>query len=439
MTTMLVNIKSLIHLRTILLMPLVWLLLSGAAFSQTRHFPPGTHDVYVANLPGLRTQLLQNIAPVVEKSIAECYYPGAVILIGHKGKIAYRGVFGNRRIVPDVAPMRFNTIFDLASLTKIVTTTPAIMQLVEEGKVDLDVPVAHYWPAFGNHNKDTITVRELLTHTSGLPAELRNQSGMENENEIIQQISEMKSSHPPGQAFLYSDLNFIVLAHLVEIISGERIDNYAKKHIFTPLKMKDTFYLPSAKLRDRIAPTEIINHALRWGEVHDPVAHTMGGISGNAGLFSDAKDLGIYAESILNGGRLPAIYRSGKHRFTHYLGPLSVEKMTSPQTPENMADARGLGWDIDSTFSNRGVLLPVQSFGHSGYTGTSIWIDPVTKTWIIILTSRAHPTPAKHNQLVQDRRTIANIVSASIIDIKNFSFNNTGKGEIERAFSAEKK
>lgn len=428
---MLNKLKPSIRWKYILLIPLVWLSLAEAAISQSRHFPRGAHAVLIANAKGVRTHLLQNIAPIIEKSIAAGDYPGAVVLIAHHGKIIYRGIFGNRRIMPDVAPMRLDTIFDIASLTKVVATTPAIMQLVEQGKLDLDASVAQYWPAFATNQKESVTIRELLTHTSGLPSEITTTS---NQQEIFAEICALKLQHEPGKTFLYSDVNFIVLAHLVEIISGERIDDYAQKHIFNPLKMKDTFFLPAKKLRDRIAPTELINHELRWGDVHDPSAHAMGGVAGNAGLFSDANDLGKYAQSLLEGGRLPKIFRDGKNRLSHFLGPLAITKMTTSQTPDTIAETRGLGWDIDSPYSNRGVLLPMLSFGHSGWTGTSIWIDPVTQTWIIILTSRAHPQPAKHNQLIHDRRTIANIMSASIIDIENYSFDNTGKGEIHRAY-----
>ncbi len=408
--------------------------ITSTAFSQT-HFPRGTHDVFITKSYEIRANLLQNIAPVIEKSIQEGYYPGAVVLIGHKGKIIYRGVFGNRRIVPDIAPMQFNTIFDIASLTKVVATTPAIMQLVEQGKFDLDAPVAKYWPAFAKGGKNNITIRQLLTHTSGLPPEIKHQENIPNENDLLEKISELNIRPASQKTFIYSDVNFIILAHLIKIISGERIDQYTKNHIYKPLGMTNTQFVPPAKLRHRIAPTELINGHLRWGQAQDPTAYAMGGISGHAGLFSNANDLGIYAQSLLNGGKILDKQSNKKNRQHHFLGPLAIAKMTTPQTPDYIAETRGLGWDIDSPFSNRGVLLPLYSYGHSGWTGTSIWIDPATKTWIVILTSRAHPKPAKSNQLIQDRRTIANIVSASLIDVHDVSLNNTGRGEIKRAFA----
>jgi len=421
----------------------LFLLLAGFFFScevlsAPRHFPASTHQIYIANVKGIRSELLQNIAPIIEKSISEGNYPGAVVLIGHKGKIIYKGVFGSRRILPNAAPMRFNTIFDIASLTKVVATAPAIMQLVERGKIDLDAPVATYWPEFGKHDKRAITIRELLTHTSGLPADISVDTRKISKQDELAKICQLKLQHESGTTFLYSDVNFMVLAHVVEIVSHENFSTYVSNHIFKPLKMNDTSYLPARKLHDRIAPTELLRDKLRWGEVQDPIAYSLGGVSGNAGVFSDAKDLGVYAQSLLNGGKLPKPFRKNNKTSSHFLSPLSIAKMTTTQTPDSMSDARGLGWDIDSRYSNRGVLFPVSSYGHTGWTGTSLWIDPATQTWIVILTSRAHPAPARNNQLVQDRRTIANIISGSIVDVPAISLNNTGRGELTRAYKKNK-
>ncbi|VVC75679.1 Esterase EstB [Aquicella siphonis] len=407
---------------------------AGNGDGKTRQFPRGTHEVYIDQAEDVRTDLLKNIAPVIEKSIAQGQYPGAVILIGHQGRILYRGVFGSRRILPDPAPMRFDTIFDLASLTKVVATAPAVMQLVEQGKLDIDAPVAKYWPEFAKKGKGSVTIRELLTHTSGLPPEISHLSGHASERETLAQVTTLSLQHAPGKSFVYSDVNFIVLAYLVEVISGQRFDVYVQENIFKPLGMQHTRYLPPENLRDQIAPTEVVDKKLRWGQVHDPAAYALGGVAGNAGVFSDAHDLGIYAQALLNGGKLPREYHFGSKRIKYFLGPLAVFKMTTRQTPETLLDSRGLGWDIDSRYSNRGVLFPVNSYGHTGWTGTSIWIDPVTQTWMVMLTSRAHPVPAKTNQLVSDRRTIANILSASFVNITQIGLNNTGKGELSRAY-----
>ncbi len=391
--------------------------------AETALFPRGASQVTIPTAPGVRTDLLKNIAPLIQQSIAKGHYPGAIVLAFHRGHLIYRGVFGSRRILPNPAPMRFNTIFDMASLTKVVATTPAVMQLVEQGKLELDAPVEKYWPAFAAQHKNTVTVRELLTHTSGLPADIS--SPAHGEADILQQITQLKLNHPAGTHYLYSDINFIVLAYLVERISHQSFATYTKKHIFKLLGMTDTSFLPREKLRDRIAPTEIIHHQLRWGVVQDPMAYAMGGVSGNAGLFSTAKDLGAYAQCVLNHGRTSSGY---------LLGPLTVLKMTTPQTSPALNGMRGLGWDMDSAYSNRGVLFPVQSFGHTGFTGTSLWIDPVTQTWIVILTSRTHAMIAHNDQIADDRRTIATIIAASIIDTPIHNQTNTGHAELARAY-----
>jgi CubicO group peptidase (beta-lactamase class C family) len=416
------------HRKLLLFFVIILFIISGEAISQTSH-PSGTYDVIIPKNYGVRTDILENIAPVIEKSIRAGYYPGAVVLVGHRGHMIYRGVFGYQSFLPDKTLMQFDTLFDLASLTKVIATTPAIMQLLEQGKLTLDTPVATYWPTFGSHGKNKITVRELLTHESGLPADIEL---IHHSKELIyKQIEQLHASST--KKFVYSDINFI-LAHLVEILSGESFDQYAQRHIFNPLKMTNTFFNPTINLRDRIAPTELSEGQLRWGKVQDPLSFAMGGVSGNAGLFSDANDLSLYAECLLNGGRIT----SSKKEPTedHYLlGPLSILKMTTPQTPPQDVNVRGLGWDIDSPYSNRGVLLPVTSFGHTGWTGTSIWVDPTTQTYIIILTSRLHPKPTPHNQLIEDRRLIATFVAASLTDISSYSESNTGLGELARAYS----
>lgn len=422
--------QSFIH-NAVLLILLTCFVLPYKAIASP-NFPPGTQSITIPNVNGVRSDLLKNITSVVEHSITEGNYPGAVIVAGHHGHIIYRGVFGNRRILPNIAPMRFDTIFDLASLTKVVATTPAIMQLVEQGKLNIDAPVKQYWPEFANNGKENITIRELLTHTAGLPADITMVT--HGETAAIHQIENLKPQHTPGTDFLYSDVDFIILAYLVEIITHERFDQYVQNHLFKPLGMNHTFFLPSNQLQDRIAPTEIINGKLHWGEVHDPTAYAMGGISGNAGLFSDATDLAIYSQWLLDGGRLPRNIHHNEKKSQYILGPLTILKMITPQTTHDSKEVRGLGWDIDSYLSNRGILFPINSFGHTGWTGTSIWIDPSTRTWVIILTSRTHPALLNNNKISRDRKTIANIVAASITDISPFSLQNTYESELNRAY-----
>ncbi|HSW93493.1 MAG TPA: serine hydrolase domain-containing protein [Gammaproteobacteria bacterium] len=398
--------------------------------ADTPSFPRGTASVMLTPMAGVRTDLLKGIAPLIQKSIAEGKYPGAIVLIAHHGHIIYRGVFGNRRILPHPAPMTFNTIFDLASLTKVVATTPAIMQLIEEGKLELDAPVKKYWPEFAAHGKQSVTIRELLTHTSGLPEGISSEAT--HRADVLQDIINMKLNHPPGTHYLYSDINFVVLALLVERLSHQPFAIYTQNHIFKPLHMTDTAFLPNAHLRDRIAPTEIVHHTLRWGVAQDPLAYSMGGVSGNAGLFSSATDLGIYAQCLLNDGRMPS---TGKNKKPGYLlGPLTVLKMTTAETSPAFDGMRSLGWDIDSAYSDRGTLFPLRSFGHTGWTGTSLWIDPVTDTWIVVLTSRLHAARSHHNQIVEDRRTLSTMVAASITDTSLTHENNTGEAELARAY-----
>lgn len=399
---------------------------------EARHFPAGTQEVYIANEPEIRREALTNIASVVEKSIADGYYPGAVVLVGHRGRIIYKGVFGNKQITPSIAPMQFDTIFDLASLTKVIVTTTAIMQLIESGKLDLDARVADYWPAFAANGKDNVTVRELLTHTSGFQAILPSWKVPEDEsqhyNSGIKQVEQIGLINPPGAVFTYSDINFISLGYLVELISGQPIAQYARAHIFQPLNMTTATYLPPPSMRDKIAPTYSPEFAQRrWGQVNDPTTERMGGANGLAGLFANANDVGIFLQCILDNGRM----KNNKY----LIGPLTILKMTTPQTPLGMLEIRGLGWDIDSNFSNRGVLLPVGSFGHSGWTGTSIWADPFTQTWIIILASRTHPELPKKNQLILDRRAIANIVASSLLDVNIRHLQTTGNGELNNTYA----
>lgn len=323
---------------------------------------------------------LGQVDSIINQAIADGNIPGAVLIVGHDGKVAYRKAYGNRALEPRREPMTLDTIFDVASLTKVIATTTAVMQLVEQGKIRLNDPLAKYLPEFAQNGKEDITIRQLLTHYSGLAPDLDLATPWESKNTAYQLAFVEPPETTPGSGFIYSDINFIMLGALVEKISGEPLDVYTEKHIFAPLKMTHTRFLPPASWRPKIAPTQYDenNHMLR-GVVHDPTSRRMGGVAGHAGLFSTADDLAKFAQALLNGG-------------DGILSPLAVTKMTSPETPPSAPILRGFGWDIDSPFSsNRGDLLPVGSFGHTGFTGTSIWIDPTTKTYIILLTNSVHP------------------------------------------------
>ena len=350
---------------------------------------------------------LQAIAPLVEEAIREGKCPGAVVLVSHKGEVIYRRAFGHRALVPEKLPMEVNTIFDMASLTKVIATTTAVMQLVEQGRIRLEDTVGEYWPDFKSNGKEEITIRELMTHYSGLGPDLPLEPPWSGYESAMRLIVEQKPIAAPGTRFLYSDTNYETLGEIVRRVSGEPLDVYSAEHIFTPLGMKDTMFKPPASLRPRIAPTQYqegTTGKMLWGEVHDPTAYNMGGVAGHAGLFSTADDLSILAQMILAGGTLRGI---------RILSSLSVEKMTSPASPPGKPAVRGLGWDIDSPFSsNRGELFPVGSFGHTGFTGTSVWMDPFSDTYVIILTNAVHP--AGKGNVIALRSKIATVVAAAV-------------------------
>lgn len=316
---------------------------------------------------------------LVEDAVAHGRIPGAVLVVGHNGQVVYRKAFGARSLEPTREAMTTDTIFDLASLTKCIATTTAVMQLVEAGRIRLNEPVANYLPEFAQNGKSQVTIRELLTHYSGLAPDLDLKQPWQGRDTAYRMAMESRLANPPGTRFVYSDINFETLAFVVEKVTGQSLDAYTAQHIFAPLGMQTTRFTPPAAWSARIAPTQYDddNRMLR-GVVHDPTARRMGGVAGHAGLFSTADDLALYAEALLSGDRI--------------LGRAAIEKMSTPQQPATAASLRGLGWDMDSPFSsNRGEMLPVGSYGHTGFTGTSLWIDPVTNTYIILLTNAVHP------------------------------------------------
>ena len=323
---------------------------------------------------------IANIDAIMQQAVDRGNIPGGVVLIGHNGSVVYRKAFGSRSLEPTREPMTVDTIFDLASLTKCIATTTAVMQLFQEGRIRLNDPVATYLPEFAQNGKKEITVRELLTHFSGIPPDLDLKQPWQGRATAFDMAMQVKPAYPPGSRFLYSDINFVTLGFLVEKVTGMPLNDYAAAKIFTPLGMKETTFLPPGSWIPRIAPTQYDEQGkMLRGVVHDPTARRMGGVAGHAGLFSTADDLAKFAQNLLS--CCPKI-----------LTREAIEKMSTPQQPANAASLRGLGWDIDSPFSsNRGELLPVGSFGHTGFTGTSLWIDPVTNTYIIILTNAVHP------------------------------------------------
>jgi CubicO group peptidase (beta-lactamase class C family) len=323
------------------------------------------------------------IAVGAQEEIDAEHIPGALVLVGHSGRVVYRKAFGQRCIEPEPQPMTVDTIFDLASLTKVVATTTAIMQLSDGGLLHLNDPVSKYWPEFGQNGKATLTLRQLLTHTSGLRVQINPRAHWSDYHGALEAIAADPPLHPPGTEFRYSDVNFIVLGEIVRRVSGQDLDVYCAEKIFKPLKMWQTSFNPPGTWQALIAPCNVVKGLLRWGEVQDPTAYRLGGVAGHAGVFSTADDLAVFAQMLLDGG---------KSRGKRILSRKAVAAMTKPEKIAGCVTRRGLGWDIQSPLSKEfNASFPAGSFGHTGYTGGSIWIEPRSKTYLIILTNRLHP------------------------------------------------
>ncbi len=317
----------------------------------------------------------------VAEAIAAKKIPGGVLWFERDGQI-YRKAYGQRALSPAVEPISEDTIYDAASLTKVIATTTAVMQLVERGKLDLDAPVVRYLPAFAQHDKSTVTVRQLLTHNSGLRPDVDTKPVWSGYATGVDLACKEKLRSPPGSTFVYSDINFIILGELVRIVSGLRLDAYTAKEIFQPLKMVDSGFLPPAAKLPRVAPTELTDGKMLRGVVHDPTTRFMDGVAGHAGLFTTTADLARFCRMIIGGGQLDGV---------RILSAATVAEMTRVQN--DGSDRRGLGWDIDSRFSGpRGRWFPAgASFGHTGFTGTSVWIDPAARSFVIFFSNRVHP------------------------------------------------
>ena len=344
---------------------------------------------------------LSGVDAIIRQAISDNNIPGAVLVVGHDGKVIYRKAYGERSLEPRREPMTVDTIFDLASLTKVIATTTAVMQLLEQGKIRMNDPLAKYLPEFAQNGKEDITLRQIMTHYSGLAPDLDLTTPWEGKDTAYKLAFVTPPEQTPGTSFVYSDINFIMLGALVEKVTGDTLDVYTAKHVFEPLKMMHTRYVPPASWRVKIAPTQYDEneHMLR-GVVHDPTARRMGGVAGHAGLFSTGDDLAKFAQALLDGG-------------DGILSSVTVQKMTQPEQPPSAPVLRGYGWDIDSPFStNRGDLFPIGSYGHTGFTGTSIWIDPTTNSYVILLTNAVHPR-GKGNAIGL-RTKVATEVAASL-------------------------
>lgn len=352
----------------------------------------------------IRKQHFSEIDHVIEEEIEKGNFPGAVVLVCKQDDILYWQAFGHEVIEPCEEPICRNTIFDIASLTKPIATATSIMILRDRKAIDLDDYVGTYLPAFACNGKEEVRIKHLLTHTSGLPAytnadKLKGQFGSPCPEKVIEKICELEAISKPGEEFRYSCLGYITLAKIVEAVSGKSIDDFSRENIFAPLGMKHTAYNPPASWEKDIAATQIVDQQLLRGTVHDPLTKLMGGISGNAGLFSNAYDLSIYCKMLLNDG----IWNGRR-----VLSSEAVAMLTTAQVY-----GRAYGFDVNSSYSSaKGSYAPEKAFCHTGYTGTSIVCDPVSETFVIILTNRVHPSDQGTAKSVRSK--VADIVFSSL-------------------------
>ncbi len=332
--------------------------------------------------PAFKAARLAETDAAITNAIGENNIPGAVLWLERQGLI-YHKAFGKRSLVPAVEPMDEDTIFDAASLTKVIATTPAMLLLIERGQVKLTDTVRTHIPEFQGEGTASITVRHLLTHTSGLRPGLPAAPPWSGYEAGIALACMEKATNAPGTVVRYSDINYILLGEIVQRVTKRKLNDFVAAELYAPLRMRDTGYLPPANQLARIAPTEQTTNGMLRGIVHDPTSRRMGGVTGHAGLFTTANDLARFARMMMNQGELDGV---------RVLKPETVKLMTSVHTPDTILSRRGLGWDIDSPYSRpRGSVFPRGSYGHTGWTGTALWIDPFSKTFWILLSNRVHP------------------------------------------------
>ncbi|HEX8248071.1 MAG TPA: exo-beta-N-acetylmuramidase NamZ domain-containing protein [Pyrinomonadaceae bacterium] len=408
--------------------------LIGCAFAEAQSLP-----VALPQAVGMNAAKLNQIDALVARDIAEKKLPGAVVVVGHKGKIVFRKAYGNRALVPAVEKMTVDTIFDVASLTKPIATATSVMILIEQGNLRLNDTIGRFIPEIQDENAKRVTIQQLLTHVSGYRPDFDLGEKWTGREGMRQALYKEKLRAAPGTRFVYSDIGFIVLGEIVERITKKYLDDAVSDFFIKEIKMSDsTFaniyhkdeknFVPVKPLSQsfiaRIAPTENIkgqqnylgakfegdektgNQMLR-GQVHDPTSYRMGGVAGHAGLFANADDLARYCQMLLNGGVL-----DGKR----ILSAQTVARMTAPYVVSEDGATRGLGWDMNTSFSsNRGDLFPLGSFGHTGFTGTSVWIDRVSNTFVVFLSNRVHPDGK--GDVTPLRSRVATVVAAAIEDL----------------------
>ncbi len=364
-----------------------------------------TAPLCTPDMLGMDADRLSAIDEIVREGIEQEKMPGCVVIIGRREGIAFRRAYGNRQLQPDKVAMATDTVFDLASLTKPIATATSVMILIQQGKIDLNASVATYLPEFAQQGKDSITIRHLLTHTGGLIADNAMNDYADGADAAIASICALKPNAAPGESFAYSDVGFIVLGQVVQAVSGKNVHEFSHEYIFAPLDMTETGYLPDDAIKSRAAATEQRDGHWMQGEVHDPRAFALGGIAGHAGLFSTADDLAHYATMMLNQGHLDDVQILDEATFTLMTTPIEIPR-----------GRRALGWDVKTGYSsNRSDLMSSQAFGHGGFTGTGIWIDPTQNLYVIFLSNRVHPDgKGSVNPLIGRIGTVA---SAAIVSI----------------------
>ena len=354
---------------------------------------------------GMRSDVLAKIDDIVAKGLAEGQMPGCVVAVGRHGRLAFKKAYGFRQTQPKSTEMTTDTLFDLASLTKPIATATSVMILMERGQVRLRNRVIDYVPEFGQNGKERIKVVHLLTHQGGLPADNSLEDYLEGPDKAMERVFAVKTVAEPGEKFIYSDVGMIVLGELVKRVSGKNLRAFTHDEIFDRLGMTETGFCPAENLRSRAAPTEQRDGKWIQGEVHDPRAYRLEGVAGHAGLFSTADDLAVFAQMFLNRGQYDGV---------RILSPLTVDLMTSPLPVSS--GVRGLGWDIRTGYSsNRGELLSSRAFGHGGFTGTAMWIDPGLDLFVIFLSNRVHPDG--HGSVNDIAGRIGTVAAAAIDDM----------------------
>lgn len=354
---------------------------------------------------GMSPALQQELDSIVAAAIADRASPGIAIAIGRHGRLVVNDAWGRTDWAQEAAAVTDSTIYDMASLTKVVATTTAAMLLEEDGLLDIERTVASYLPEFDAPDKAVITVRMLLTHSSGMKQNRPLWREFRTHAEFLRAITGHPLGYVPGERSDYTDWNMMVMQAIIERVGGKRLDSLLQERVFGPLGMRDTYFSPPAGLKARIAPTEIqdFRGGLVWGVVHDENAWMLGGVSGHAGLFSSARDLATFAQMMLNGG---------EYAGRRVLKPQTIARWTARQRKDG---SRALGWDTPAPRSSAGRYFSTRSWGHTGFTGTSIWVDPEKQLFVVLLTNRVNPT-RDNQRLGPLRRRVADAAQRAVLD-----------------------